>query len=84
MRQGRFDETVVSTLPKGVSKWLRRDLIARIKGRGVPVTTVVPGQARPSLDQTADDLMMWERQALTEQGRRFEGLGIGKDRPRGE
>lgn len=84
VREGRFDEIVVSTLPKGVSKWLRRDLIARIKGLGLPVTAIVPGQARPSLDQTAEDLMMWERQALTGQRRRFKGPGIGEERPRGE
>jgi hypothetical protein len=84
VREGRFDEIVVSTLPKGVSKWLRRDLVGRIKGLGLPVTAIVPGQATPSLDQTAEDLIMWERQALTGQGRRFKGPGIGEERPRGE
>lgn len=35
VREGLFDEIVVSTLPKGVSEWLRRDPIGRIKGLGV-------------------------------------------------
>ena len=81
---GNFDEIIVSTLSKGVSKWLKRDLIGRIKGLGLPVTAVVPGQARPSLDESAEGLMMWERRALTGQGRRFEGPGIGDDHPRGQ
>lgn len=39
-----FDEVVVSTLPAGISRWLRLDVPARI-GRltGLPVTTVTAG-----------------------------------------
>jgi hypothetical protein len=33
---------IVSTLPRKTSKWLRRDLIRRIAGLGLPVTAVVP------------------------------------------
>jgi hypothetical protein len=32
--QGSFDEIMISTLPKRVSKWLRRDLIRRVEGLG--------------------------------------------------
>ncbi|MGY2127306.1 hypothetical protein [Blastococcus sp. SYSU DS0617] len=45
---GRFpaDEIVVSTLPGGLSAWLRRDLPARLrKGCGVPVTHLVSDAA---------------------------------------
>jgi hypothetical protein len=35
-----FDEVIVSTLPKRVSEWLRRDLPHRIEKLGVRVTTV--------------------------------------------
>jgi hypothetical protein len=84
VRGGSFDEIIVSTLSKKTSKWLRRDLVRKVEGLGLPVTAIIPGQTRPSLDQSAEDLMMWDRRALTGQGRRFEGPGIGDERPRGE
>jgi hypothetical protein len=42
VRDGHFDEIIVSTLPKKTSKWLRRDLVGKIEGLGLPVTTVTP------------------------------------------
>jgi hypothetical protein len=42
VRDGNFDEIIVSTLPNRTSKWLRRDLIRRISALGPPVTAVVP------------------------------------------
>jgi hypothetical protein len=44
VHEGNFDEIIVSTLPPKRSWWLRRDLISRIEGLGLPVTAVVPGQ----------------------------------------
>jgi hypothetical protein len=41
-----FDEVIVSTLPKRVSEWLRRDLPHRIEKLGVPVTTVSQAEER--------------------------------------
>jgi hypothetical protein len=36
----RFDEVIVSTLPRRVSRWLHLDLPRKVAGLGVPVTTV--------------------------------------------
>jgi hypothetical protein len=44
VRGGSFDEIIVSTLSKKTSKWLRRDLVRKIEGLGLPVTAVLPRQ----------------------------------------
>jgi hypothetical protein len=45
LQEHGFDEVIVSTLPKRVSEWLRRDLPHRIERLGVPVTTVTQAEA---------------------------------------
>jgi hypothetical protein len=35
-----FDEIIISTLPRKVSKWLKLDLVSKAKGLGLPVTHV--------------------------------------------
>jgi hypothetical protein len=48
LRDGGFDEVIISTLPKRVSEWLRRDLPHRIEKLGVPVTTISQSEERES------------------------------------
>ena len=58
VRDGDFDEIIVSTLPRSVSKWLRRDLISRIRQLGLPVTAIVPGRENWLADYDDDDKMV--------------------------
>jgi hypothetical protein len=44
IHDGDYDEVIVSTLPPKRSRWLRRDIVRRIEGLGLPVTAVIPGQ----------------------------------------
>jgi len=39
-----YDEIIISTLPLGVSRWLRLDLISKTRALGVPVTHVQAGE----------------------------------------
>jgi hypothetical protein len=41
IHDGDFDEIILSTLPRSVSRWLHMDLPHRVKHLGLPVTTVI-------------------------------------------
>jgi hypothetical protein len=38
---GRYHEIIVSTLPLGVSRWVKLDLVSKARALGLPVTHVV-------------------------------------------
>jgi hypothetical protein len=38
---GGYDEIIISTLPLGVSRWLKLDLISKARGLGLPITHVL-------------------------------------------
>ena len=47
---GNYDEIIISTLPLGISRWLKLDLISKARGLGLPVTHV---QAPSKVESTA-------------------------------
>jgi CBS domain-containing protein len=49
----QFDEIIVSTLPRRMSKWLRVDLPSKVRGYGLPVTHVEASAAPEAARTTA-------------------------------
>jgi hypothetical protein len=44
-----FDEIIISTLPLGISRWLRLDLVSKARGLGLPVMHVLATAPAESL-----------------------------------
>ncbi len=40
---GNYDEIIISTLPLGMSRWLKLDIVSKARGLGLPVTHVKAG-----------------------------------------
>ena len=45
---GNYDEIIISTLPLGISRWLKLDLVSKTKALGQPVTHVAAKEQVPA------------------------------------
>jgi hypothetical protein len=45
INRDRYDELIISTLPRRVSRWLHLDLVSKARGTGLPVTHVEATEA---------------------------------------
>jgi hypothetical protein len=48
LRRDAYDEIILSTLPRGVSRWLHIDLPHRVAHLGLPLTTVIASDRVPA------------------------------------
>jgi hypothetical protein len=46
LNRGHYDEIIVSTLPLGVSRWLKHDLVSKARAFGLPVHHVLGKDSR--------------------------------------
>jgi hypothetical protein len=44
---GHYDEIIISTLPLGISRWLKLDLVSKARALGLPVTHVAATSDEP-------------------------------------
>ena len=48
INRSHYDEIVISTLPRRLSRWLRLDLVSKARGTGLPVTHVEARERNPA------------------------------------
>lgn len=48
VNRGGYDEIVISTLPRRLSRWLHLDLVSKARGLGLPVTHVEAHEEAPA------------------------------------
>ncbi len=46
LERGHYDEIIVSTLPLGISRWLKHDLVSKARSFGLPVHHVLGKDSR--------------------------------------
>jgi hypothetical protein len=46
---GQYDEIIISTLPLGVSRWLKLDIVSKAKALGLPVTHVLASSRQEAI-----------------------------------
>jgi hypothetical protein len=51
--KGRYDDVLISTLPKRTSEWLRRDLPRKVQRLGVPVAVISQEEERSAVREAA-------------------------------
>ena len=54
LSEATYDRVIISTLPRGVSKWLRHDLPKRVEALGVPVEVITPAGRERARDAMAE------------------------------
>lgn len=48
VHRAAYDEIVISTLPRRLSRWLHLDLVSKARGTGLPVTHVEASEREPA------------------------------------
>jgi hypothetical protein len=59
LRGGGYDKIIISTLPRRVSAWLRRDLPKRVRALGLPVEVIAPAGRERVRDLVSDTAQTW-------------------------